>query len=330
MKKNIVFIWILLTNLVLAESIFAQKKTNKNTKTDKLAGKATDTSLESSVFWEISGKGIKKPSYVFGTHHLFNPKTMIDSKIVQEKFALAERVVGEITIDNMAMVKVFAACMMRDTTMKELLTPKEYAEVEEAFKKVGMPFAMFNRIKPMMAQQMIESVKYAKLFPKTDAEKSANEKQLGMGNPFAGSMDGYFQDKAKTEGKEVGGLESVEDQTKALFDGYPILKQKEMLLKTVRDTVALKDDQEIQKLTQLYKEQNLNKIAEMTLATMETDEYNNLLKNRNDKWMPQIFEMITKKPTFFAVGAAHLVGVDGVILRLRKEGYTVKPIKIVL
>ncbi len=322
MKKNIVFIWILLTNLVLAEDVFAQKKANK---TDKLAGKAANTNLESSVFWEISGKDIKKPSYVFGTHHLFNPKTMIDSKIVQEKFALAERVVGEITIDNMAMMKVFAACVMRDTTMKELLTPKEYAEVEEAFKKVGMPFAMFNRIKPMMAQQMIESVKYAKLFPKTDTDKTTS-----MGNPFASSMDGYFQDKAKTEGKEVGGLESVEDQTKALFDGYPILKQKEMLLKTVRDTVALKDDKEIQKLTQLYKEQNLNKIAEMTLATMETDEYNNLLKNRNDKWMPQIFEMITKKPTFFAVGAAHLVGIDGVILRLRKEGYTVKPIKIIL
>ncbi len=318
MKKNIVFIWILLTNLVLAEDVFAQNKTNK---TDKLAS----TNLENSVFWEISGKDVKKPSYVFGTHHLFNPKTMIDSKIVQEKFALAERVVGEITIDNMAMMKVFAACVMRDTTMKELLTPKEYAEVEEAFQKVGMSFAWFNKVKPMMAQQMIESVKYAKLFPKADTDKSAS-----IGNPFASSMDGYFQDKAKTEGKEVGGLESVEDQTKALFDGYPILKQKEMLLKTVRDTVALKDDQEIQKLTQLYKEQNLNKIAEMTLATMETDEYNNLLKNRNDKWMPQIFEMITKKPTFFAVGAAHLVGIDGVILRLRKEGYTVKPIKIVL
>ncbi len=327
MKRNIVFIWILLTNLVLAEDVFAQKKTNKTTKTDKLADKAVATNLESSVFWEISGKDVKKPSYVFGTHHLFNPKTMIDSKIVQEKFALSERVVGEITIDNMAMMKVFAACIMRDTTMKELLTPKEYAEVEEAFEKVGLPFAMFNRIKPMMAQQMIESVKYTKLFPKTDTEKPAS---MGMGNPFTSSMDGYFQDKAKTDGKEVDGLETVEDQTKALFDGYPILKQKEMLLKTVRDTVALKDDQEIQKLTQLYKEQNLNKIAEMTLKTMETEEYNNLLKNRNDKWMPQIFEMIAKKPTFFAVGAAHLVGVDGVILRLRKEGYTVKPIKIVL
>ena len=174
---------------------------------------------------------------------------------------------------------------------------------------------------------MIESIKYAKLFPKTDIEKTPS---MGMGNPFANSMDGYFQDKAKTDGKEVGGLETVEDQTKALFDGYPLLKQKEMLLKTVRDTTSLKNDQDIQTLTQLYKEQNLDKIAEMTLKSMETEEYNNLLKNRNDKWMPQIFEMIQKKSTFFAVGAAHLIGVDGVILRLRKEGYTVKPIKIVL
>ena len=326
MKKNIVFIWILLTGLGFPESVFAQEKinkTNKTNKTDKLAS----TNLESSVFWEITGKGIKNPSYVFGTHHLFNPQTMIDSKIVQEKLTLSQRVVGEIAIDNMAMMKVLGACIMRDTTMKELLTAPEYAEVEEAFKKVGLPFAMFNRMKPMMAQQMIESVKYAKLFPKSSTDE---QKPMSMGSPFTNSMDGYFQDKAKTEGKEVGGLETVEDQTKALFDGYTLVKQKEMLLKAVRDTSTLNSDKEIQELTKLYKEQNLNKIAEMTLKTMETDEYNNLLKNRNDKWMPQIFEMINKKPTFFAVGAAHLVGVDGVILRLRKEGYTVKPIKIVL
>ena len=57
-------------------------------------------------------------------------------------------------------------------------------------------------------------------------------------------------------------------------------------------------------------------------------EYEDLLLNtRNKNWIPVMGKMMLEQPTFFAVGAGHLGGEQGVVSLLRKEGYTVKPIR---
>jgi uncharacterized protein YbaP (TraB family) len=48
-----------------------------------------------------------------------------------------------------------------------------------------------------------------------------------------------------------------------------------------------------------------------------------MLDNRNLKWIPQIIETSKETPTFYAVGAGHLGGEKGVIRLLRKEGFKV-------
>ena len=52
-----------------------------------------------------------------------------------------------------------------------------------------------------------------------------------------------------------------------------------------------------------------------------------LLVRRNRNWIPVMGEMMMAKPTFFAVGAGHLGGDEGVVALLREAGYTVKPLK---
>ena len=51
-----------------------------------------------------------------------------------------------------------------------------------------------------------------------------------------------------------------------------------------------------------------------------------LLKDRNEKWVQVIPELMRKQSQFIAVGALHLPGPDGVISLLQKQGYTVKPV----
>ena len=46
--------------------------------------------------------------------------------------------------------------------------------------------------------------------------------------------------------------------------------------------------------------------------------------NKKEIEMDGAAEMIGKKPSFIAAGCLHLVGEDGLINRLRGEGYTVK------
>jgi uncharacterized protein YbaP (TraB family) len=52
-----------------------------------------------------------------------------------------------------------------------------------------------------------------------------------------------------------------------------------------------------------------------------------LLTNRNQKWIPKIKTFSKDKAVFYAVGAAHLGGPNGILRLLMKEGYTLKPVK---
>lgn len=52
-----------------------------------------------------------------------------------------------------------------------------------------------------------------------------------------------------------------------------------------------------------------------------------MLTKRNENWIPVISEVSKYKPTFFGVGAAHLAGERGVIMLLRKQGFTVEAVK---
>ena len=48
---------------------------------------------------------------------------------------------------------------------------------------------------------------------------------------------------------------------------------------------------------------------------------------RNRDWIPKIEEIIRQQPSFIAVGALHLAGDEGLITMLRKQGYTIEPVK---
>lgn len=52
-----------------------------------------------------------------------------------------------------------------------------------------------------------------------------------------------------------------------------------------------------------------------------------LLASRNQKWTPKLLQILPGKKTLIAVGAAHLVDDSGLILQLRRHGYTVEPVE---
>lgn len=163
-------------------------------------------------------------------------------------------------------------------------------------------------MKPMVVQTMIIQLNSPKTFTAT--------------NP---ALDEYFQNYGKAHQKEVFGLETVEDQAKVLF-GASLKRQKEMLLKSVKN--AEKEKKESSKIYQLYITQNLTRLAKIFTKNngFSAAEMDNLLKNRNEKWLIQLPALMQKQSLFIAVGAGHLVGKDGLIKGLQTLGYTVKPV----
>ena len=274
-----------------------------------LSANAQKKNPENTLLWEISGKDLTEPSYLFGTYH-FADKGFVDTmEVVNEKLAAADVIVGELIIDKDLAIKLMPFMMMKGNTLDQLLSPKEYQLVDDYLKKLGnFNLKMFNTFTPMAVQTLILQLTAPKTFTET--------------NP---AIDQYFQDYGKANQKEIIGLETVEEQGEILF-GSSIERQKEMLIKYVKQ--EKKNQAASEKLYKDYITQNLKATAK-TFAKLDDftpGETDRLLKNRNVIWMDKLPPLMQNKSLFIAVGAGHLVGNNGLIIGLRARGYTVKPV----
>lgn len=78
----------------------------------------------------------------------------------------------------------------------------------------------------------------------------------------------------------------------------------------------------------VYKTQRLTEIEKLFKdSEFGMEEHQDILLNdRNKNWVKQLITLMQNQSVFTAVGAAHLVGKEGLINLLRKEGYTLKPV----
>lgn len=265
--------------------------------------------VTNTLLWEISGNGLKKPSYLFGTHHLIN-RTFVDTmRVLQDKLTTVDAVVGEIVMDSTIQGKMAPFLVMKDMTLDSLLTKAEYKEVEDHIKAQSpdVNLKQMNMLKPAMISLMIM------FFDNTE-----------ISNPSEG-MDDSFQQYAKSSKKSLYGLETAEYQAALLFDN-DLQKQKKALLKSIRESDKTK--MKTKDLKTYYLAQDIDKLTDFfKIQDEEAREFmTELLRNRNKRWLDQLPGLMQKQSLFIAVGAGHLVGVEGLIKGLEAKGYTLKPV----
>lgn len=263
---------------------------------------------ENSLLWEISGRGLAKPSYLFGTIHLICPADFSLSDSLKNTLLRTQQVALEMDMDDPGMM----AGMMKTMNMtagnelKKLVTPQEYERLDRFFKdSVHVGLAMFERAKPFVLMGPLFNAVL-------DCQPQSYEMAL--------------MELAGKQKSEVIGIETLEEQM-AIFDTIPYKDQAKMLLTLIDSLPAAR--KEFKSLIALYKTQNINELYGMTLKSEFGMEGNEevMLFARNRKWIPRIRRIASAKPTFFAVGAAHLGGERGVIALLRKEGFTVRAVR---
>lgn len=260
---------------------------------------------EKTLLWEVSGKGITKPSWLFGTIHLMCADELKVPKIVEEKFNAAGSLFLEIDMDDPNMMKdMMTGMQMKDTSTLEKLMGNKFDSVSSIFQTTtGMPLKMLNTAKPFLLMSML----YPSLLACTPA-----------------SWESIFQKMAQEKGIETEGLEKLQDQME-VFDKIPYKVQSDMFVKMLLNIDSSK--REFNQMLDLYKKKDINELNVMTTKEEDFGEYTDiLLNNRNHNWIPVIGEQAKKMQTFFAFGAGHLGGEKGVINLLRKAGFTVKPV----
>lgn len=284
------------------------------TPTDAHQAESQTTTDGNSLLWEISGNGLEKSSYLFGTIHMIAAEDFFLTNIMKEKFQASEQLALELDMDNpMMFLSAMSGMMMKNgTTLKDLLTEAEYKQVTAHFQKVGMPMFMVNKILPLVTSSMIM--------------------EEGGGNPLAGDggMKSYemeFMEMAKAKQIEVEGLETVQDQL-SVFDSIPYKEQAKMLVEALNGEGDM-GNTTFDDMVKLYKAQDLDGLYKLiTEDSEDMKQYEDvLLIKRNKNWIPKISKMSAAKPTFFAVGAGHLPGEYGVINLLKAAGYTLTPLK---
>ncbi|MCB0568462.1 MAG: TraB/GumN family protein [Phaeodactylibacter sp.] len=272
------------------------------------------TAEENSLLWEITGKGIKEPSYLFGTIHMIGKQDYFLTEATRASFEKARRVTFEIDMEEMMdFTKLFPllmkSFMANDTTLEDLLSPEDYALASEHFEGLGLPMMFLNRIKPMFLSALGEG------------DMSSMD---GSGDVMSYEME--LMSMAQHSKKPIDGLETAEFQM-SVFDSIPYKVQAEMLVESIKSEEN--GEGQFEQMVKLYKNQDLQAMQ----AMMESEEagignYEDLLLvRRNRNWIPVMAKMMAEQPTFFAVGAGHLGGAQGVVALLREAGYTVAPLR---
>jgi uncharacterized protein YbaP (TraB family) len=260
-----------------------------------------------TLLWEISGKGLKKPSYLFGTFHLLCKDDIHVTQNLQQAIKNADEVYFEMDLDDPANTLGAIFFMnMKDKSLKDLYTPAEYNKVATFFKdSLKMDILFFGKMKPML----LESLLYPRMMP--------------CKTPSGVEME--LMSYAKKQKKEIKGFETIEFQS-SVFDSIPYELQAKALLKDIDSAASAK--LYFSKMMNIYISQNTDALTKIMADTSFSEGENDdlLLKNRNENWVKQLDTILKQKNIFIGVGAAHLLGDVGLIALLRKEGYTVTPL----
>lgn len=277
-------------------------------------------SIQAQLLWKVSGNGLEKDSYILGTMHNA-PASMIDEiPGMQQALEGCDVVIGEIDGEDFSLESLDIGQMMAmlkappDSTLDKLFTPEEYETINQVYlEKCGdkaMPFVLMNFFKPALVNMII-------------TQYSILDSVLDMSQ----YIDMAVQLRAKEMGRLSMGLESVMEQMSFLFD-VPIAEQAKELLETCEYI-----DFSYEVLSALYEpyiNQDLAKIESLYFdSEVGNDEKENdrLVIRRNLNWVDKLDKMMPEQACLVCVGAAHLIGEQGLLQLFRDRGYTVEPMK---
>ena len=280
--------------------------------------------VQAQLLYKISGGGLTQPSYILGSNHTA-AISFVDSipglrrvmndtqQVYLESNESAESSEYDTEMDQYVLLP---DGMLLDSLLTADEMQRLTAFMIDSCKIDADDVHVFFDYKPLPLQFFLST--------KFDSYKKAKETN---GLP---TFDDYFQKEALAQGKEVGGLESLTSQLKAVFQAPTLERQKAMLMWMV-DHQTPTEQKGCSEET--YYSQDLEAIRNQSATpdddprSFSSEELFKMVAVRNLNWMKKIPSVMSRKSTLFVVGCLHLPGPDGVLNLLRQAGYTVEAVK---
>jgi uncharacterized protein YbaP (TraB family) len=192
-------------------------------------------------------------------------------------------------------------------SLDTVVSPVTLAAVNRRLETLGIPIEPLRRLKPWLLSLTLLGLEW---------QKAGFEADLGL--------DKHFYDQARSEAKTVQGLETVAFQV-SRFDGMTMEEQDRLLAETLKEL----DTQQtaVTALADAWKAGDVPTVERLVLQDLRSDPrlYQRMLVDRNRDWLPKLEALFARRGrAFVVVGAAHLIGPDGLLAMLRARGYTVE------
>ena len=262
----------------------------------------------SDLIYKVSNDSNDKVSYLFGTMHVMSEAHFFFPKKISSLLKDCEVLCMEIkNIENQSIepnllfdpekaIQDFCSKKQWDSLIRwaesDLLMSKENFEANFRFAK---PFVLIQ----FMVNLNLPSI------------HKSHEKEL--------------EKIARASNIEQHGLETIEEQIN-IFNQIAYPTQISMLMRQLNELDTSLDD--FKEMEAAYKNQDLDALCTLSNDEMMKRLHDELLVKRNENWIPKMTELMEDKSVFFAVGAAHLCGEEGLIELIKKKGYRVEGMKL--
>ncbi len=258
--------------------------------------------------WKVSGR--QSVVYLVGSVHMLSKDYYPLSPALEAAFKDSDLLVEELDLGDASagqLEMLARGTLPANQSLDKVVSASTFALASKRMEAVGLPIDLVKQLKPWALAITLLGLEWA---------KAGFDPDLGL--------DKHFYDRAKSDGKPVQGLETVEFQI-AQFDGMTMEQQDRFLADTLKglDTEVAN----VNKTADAWRAGDAATIERITLADLKTDPamYQRLLVARNQTWLPKLEALFNRRGhAFVVVGAAHLVGPDGLLSLLRVKGYAIE------
>ncbi len=261
-------------------------------------------SLPKTFLWRISGNGLSRPSYLFGTIHLTDPRLFALGDSLLNAISSSEGFANELDLNQITpmVTEMVRQQITHSVTVKDLISKKTFDQYAPALAK------KFNKPAGEITTADILN------------EKNKWINEAGKGKKMQTFLDAYLMDLANRQGKWIGGVEDFADQSGLLNS---LVDESDIRQMALGNGSAEKTG--IDRLTGIYLDGDLEGL-DRYMNGMDSTVRDRLLIHRNHKMAFRMDSLAHIRSVVFAVGAAHLPGEEGLIRLLRARGYTVDPV----
>jgi uncharacterized protein YbaP (TraB family) len=256
-----------------------------------------------SLLWRIEGNGLAGSSYLFGTIHLPQKKFIVYSDSVYDAIQHTSFFYNEVDFLHQS--------LFGDTGMLTFFTEK--LKWLDSLQKTDTWKRFIDRINSQYDAHLAYDSTDQFIRFSQQLQASIYQKDEGVSLP-----DMMLAAHAASLGKKTGGLETYRLQFSMLYD---------IIDARLRDT-ALRLEEEADltdKLRQFYVDEEMDSIN-WSIQHINPTYKAIVFDNRNRTMADSIEKHAKEQSSFFAIGAGHLGGAQGVIELLKRKGFRVTPV----